>query len=191
MAGKDQYSTNLGLSLLSEVDQSKYPSIYLECARIRNALKVLQGALDQYTGALAEDSSARSSVAASISVRTQNISRFYVYATVDLVIGNVVNLFDRGSAITGARLASCNSASTYAQAICSIAATAGNYAEVILLGILPSYTGLTPGQRYWLSTTGNLQASAPSTAGQIVQPCAYAVTSTDLYFNPTLHFTQL
>ena len=47
------YNTNLGLSALPEIDQKKDPEIYAELLRIRNALKVLQGAIDILSGGAA------------------------------------------------------------------------------------------------------------------------------------------
>ena len=47
------YNTNLGLSALPEIDQKKNPEIYAELLRIRNALKVLQGAVDILSGGAA------------------------------------------------------------------------------------------------------------------------------------------
>lgn len=45
------FSTNTGLSALPEYEQEKDPSLYAELVRIRNALRVLQGAIDGLGGA--------------------------------------------------------------------------------------------------------------------------------------------
>lgn len=45
------FSTNTGLSALPEYDQSKDPALYAELLRLRNALQVLQSAIDGLGGA--------------------------------------------------------------------------------------------------------------------------------------------
>lgn len=45
------FSTNIGLSALPEYEQAKDPAAYAEFLRIRNALQVLQGAIDGLGGA--------------------------------------------------------------------------------------------------------------------------------------------
>lgn len=44
------FSTNVGLSALPEYPQNKDPELYAELVRLRNAIKVLQGALDGTPG---------------------------------------------------------------------------------------------------------------------------------------------
>lgn len=44
------FSTNTSLSALPEYDQSRDPQIYAELVRIRNAFRVLQGAIDGISG---------------------------------------------------------------------------------------------------------------------------------------------
>lgn len=44
------FSTNTGLSALPEYDQARDPQVYAELVRIRNAFRVLQGAIDGISG---------------------------------------------------------------------------------------------------------------------------------------------
>lgn len=49
----NDFHTNLGLSTLPEFDQHKYPELYAELLRIRNALVILQGVVDILAGGTA------------------------------------------------------------------------------------------------------------------------------------------
>lgn len=69
---------------------------------------------------------------------------------------------------------------------------AGGYGEVICLGITESLSALVPGTLYYLSTTsGQITATKPSAAGNLVQAVGYAITSSSLVFNPSSNWTQL
>lgn len=63
--------------------------------------------------------------------------------------------------------------------------------EVLLQGIL-NLAGLTPGAVYYLGlVNGTITATKPVTAGNIVQPVGFALTATQLFFSPSLLWTQL
>lgn len=47
------FATNIALSALPEIDQHKYPEIYAELVRMRNALHTLQGVIDILAGGTA------------------------------------------------------------------------------------------------------------------------------------------
>jgi predicted RecA/RadA family phage recombinase len=188
MAAKDQYSTNLGLSILPEIDQAQYPGIYLECFRLRNALRILQSTLDTYTGALSEDSKYWDQVQPTSSSRVQNISKVYAITSESINPGNVVNFYSNSGVLT-ARKANATDITKPARAYCSSpsAVSSGAYGEFVLLGMCPYITGLTPGAPYYLSATaGLITATAPSGSGNAVQPIGYAINSSNLWFNPSL-----
>lgn len=44
------FETNLGLTSLPELDQKKYPEVYAELLRLRNAIRVLQSVVDLLAG---------------------------------------------------------------------------------------------------------------------------------------------
>lgn len=59
-------------------------------------------------------------------------------------------------------------------------------------GIIEALTGLVPGAIYYLSTVGGgITVTKPAAVGNIVQPVGFALSPTELYFNPTLLYTQL
>jgi hypothetical protein len=193
MAAKDQYSTNLGLSILPEIDQKQHPQIYLEFLRMRNALRALQGALDTYTGALSEDPTYWNQTQAYNTTRVQNISRIYAIAGEAISLSQQVNFYNNSGVLT-ARKANATDNTKPARAFCSVPAgvAAGAYGEFILLGVNPYYSGLTPGATYYLHTTsGQITSVAPVTVGNIVQEIGWAIDSNNLWFNPVLNWKQL
>lgn len=190
MAGKDQYSTNLGLSVLPEIDQKQHPQIFLELSRIRTALKSLQGALDTYTGALGEDPKYWDQARVSDTTRIQNISRVYAVAGEDISLAQMVTFTNVAGVIT-AFLANATNATKPTRAFCSVPSgvLSGAFGEFIICGVNPYYSGLTPAATYYLHTTsGQISTTAPATVGNIVQEIGYALSSTSLWFNPVLNW---
>jgi hypothetical protein len=181
MASDQQFSTNLGLGALPEIDQRKNPDIYNDLLRIRNALKTLQFSLDQYTGAISEDSAYWKNIQSQNSVRTQNISKVYAVSSDTIAVGQIVELYNNAGVLT-ARLSNVGTP-RYARAFCSTlgGATPGAVSEFSLLGVNQFFSGLTPGAIYYLSgTPGAIQAGATA------QRVGFALTAQNLFFNPTL-----
>ncbi len=56
-------------------------------------------------------------------------------------------------------------------------------------GVMPSQTGLTPGNNYFLTTTPGLAGAAPSTAGNVLHRIGVAASSTEIVFAPTIPIT--
>jgi len=184
-------STNLGIGPTPEFSQEKHPDIWADSQRIRNAIGILQSALDSYTGALSEDKNYWSEVSPATSVRIQNISRVYAKAGETIAAGATVNFYNVSGALT-ARLANATNNTKPCHAYALAAVNSGDYGEFILGGILSQFSGLTPGTMYYLATSsGNYVNTAPSTAGNIVQQVGYVLTSTTFYFNPVLNWKQL
>lgn len=182
------YSTNLGLSELPEIDQKKYPGIFQDLVRIRIAIRGLQSALDIYTGALPEDKQYWPSVGVTDYLRLQNISRIHCEVSEDISAGHAVTFFDFGGKLAAKR-ADSNTINNPCRGFCSAkgGVLAGSYGEFVLLGVNPFYSGLTPGQEYYLSLTPGLITSVmPTTMGNIQQKIGYALSSTALWFNPSI-----
>jgi len=190
MALPNQFSTNLGLSVQPEIPQQKYPEIYQEFFRIRNALKILQSALDTYTGALSEDPAYWNQTTASQFARLQNISKVYAQATEDLSLGQYVQIYDVAG-VRSARKANATDTTKPCRAYCSVVGgvLAGNYGEFILAGVHPYNAGLTAGVTYYLATTSGLITSvAPATSGNIQQPVGFGLDANNMWFMPTLNW---
>lgn len=174
------YSTNLGLSIIPEADESANPALYLESMKLRGAISILQGALDNLTGAIGEDPSAWASVTADAWMRLQNLSRVYVKATEAIALGAVVNFYNNGGTLAARN---ANAATPqYARAYSTGAVAANAVGEFQCMGAV-TITGLTPGQTYYLSNTPGIISSAVGTNTQVV---GYALTSTKLMFLPTI-----
>ena len=61
----------------------------------------------------------------------------------------------------------------------------GDTVTVFFIGILSGLSGLTIGADYFLSTTpGGITTAAPSTTGGWDQIVGWAITTTDLFFQP-------
>lgn len=188
---KDQYSTNLGLSDIPEFDSNKYPELWSDALRVRNALRVLQGTLDIYTGALSEDPQYWNVTPARLSARVQNISRVYAQAATNISVAQVVLLYGIGSQLT-AQKANASDNTKPCRAFCSSPAgvLSGAFGEFTLLGVNPYYGGLTVGKLYYLNTVdGQITSIIPTTSGNIVQPVGYALSATELWFTPSLTYT--
>jgi hypothetical protein len=191
MSSKQQYSTDLGLSLTPELQESKNPGVYGEMIRMRNALRILQGALDLYTGALSPDSTLWSVTSVTSYLRTENISRVYFQTTEAISVGQAVNIYS-SAGVTYARLANATNNTKPCRAYATTNIASGDFGEFILLGAHPLITGVTGGTDYYLSTTGGaLTATPPAAVGNIVQKVGWGLNSTTLYFNPSLTWVQL
>lgn len=190
---KNQASFNLGLTAQPEVNQKKYGDLYGEFLRLHNAIELVQQALDIYTGALSEDPQYWSSSKATSVARVQNISKVYAQATENISLAQVVHFQNSAGALT-ARKADATDATKLCRAFCTTSGgvLSGAYGEFVLLGVNPYYSGLTPGTPYYLTTAaGQISATAPAVVGNVVQPVGYALSPTDLWFIPSLNFTQL
>ena len=181
MASDQQFSTNLNLSALPEIDGKKYPDIYTDLLRLRNALKNLQFSLDQNTGAISQDPQYWASLKTQDTVKFQNLGRVYAVASQAIAVGQMTELYNVTGVLT-ARLANVTTPQ-YAKAFCSTlnGATVGAVAEFTLLGVNQFFSGLTPGATYYLSATpGSIQAGATA------QPVGFALSTQNLFFNPRI-----
>ena len=160
------------------------PKFFAEFARIYNAVRNIQIAVDSYTGALAADPENYSQTPPTATILLQNTNRLYVKFSENVSYGQMVNLHNVAG-VLNARLAKASTGGFQAHAWCStvVGVTAGNYAEVMLGGLCTAISGLTPAQTYYLGNTAG--TIAPST-GTVTQILGYALTANNLYFKPTL-----
>jgi hypothetical protein len=183
-----EYSTNLNLSALPELDQKKDPAAYAEFLRMHGALKTLQGALDFYTGALSTEVTYRNQTAPTSSIRVQSISRIYAEATEIITYGAIVNIYDAGG--LKCRNANATAVGKLCRAYCNDSAGVGigDFAELVLLGMLP-IVGAIPGQDYYMSiTSGIISATPPGVAGNVVQRIGFGLDANSIWFNPSLEW---
>ena len=62
--------------------------------------------------------------------------------------------------------------------------SADGTATVYLFGKLTGLSGMTPGAKQFLSTSGARTETAPSTGGYIVQEVGIALSATEMKFEP-------
>ena len=177
-----RFSTNLGLSLFPEIDQAKYGSIFSDSLRIRQALQIIQTALDKYTGAIGPDSSTWSAIDPAAYLLTGRITRFYAFATEAIAQGAMVNFYNNAGAL-GARNASATAAGKATRAFANSAISANSWGEFILGGYNPYISGLTPGTLYYMSNTSG---AISTTAGTVSQKIGIALSANKLLFTPEL-----
>lgn len=111
-----------------------------------------------------------------------NQARFYVEASESISYGQMVNLHASGGQLF-ARKANATNNTKPVDGFCNTqdGVSVGETAEVILRLGLATYSGLTPGARYYLSTTGGqVTTTAPVAAGNIEQYLGIALTSSTL-----------
>ena len=179
------FSTNLGLGVLPEFSQAQDPAIFSDSVRVRNALRVLQGTLDERTG---YTSPADMSTAGATYITQQNYARIYVKTSQDFLAGEMARFYNNAGVINADR-AYANAAGHSAKALATKAIAAGAYGEFLLEGMYYGFTGLTPGVTYYLADTsgGFPRAGRIDTAtGTVTRIVGFAVTSTSLYFRPNL-----
>lgn len=119
------------------------------------------------------------------SILASNMNRLYIQASETIAYGDIISLTNVAGDLR-CRLANATNNSRPADGFCSTGAgiTIGAVGEVILAhGILPA-SGLTPAQRYFLSTTNGIMSTVPAVAaGNIEQYLGVAISATELYFN--------
>jgi hypothetical protein len=107
-----------------------------------------------------------------------------VPASEALAAGDLVNLWTDTGAVK-ARKADATTSGKEAVGFVLAAVESAAEATVYFDGTIAGLTGLTPGARYYLSTTaGTPVTTAPSTAGNVVQEVGYALSATSLTFEP-------
>ena len=182
---KAGYSTNLGLGPLPEFSQANSPDIFADGVRVRNALRVLQAALDEKTG---EISPSDFSTGGTLGVTIQNYTKVYAKATDNMVRGHIVTLYSSGGVLS-ARKAYASVPGHRAMAFCNTDVAAGQYAEFILEGMCYYVGPLVIGATYYLANATSPPVDAgliSSVAGGIPQRLGFALGNQALYFRPDL-----
>ena len=174
-------SINSGLPNIPEPPD---PAFFAEFAKLYNAIRNIQIAIDTYTGALAQESQYFSQVTPTDTIRSQNMVRLYVKLGVAIAYGQTVHLYNNAGVLT-AELATAVSSAKPCHGWCSTVGggIAGGYAEVMLGGLCTAISGLTPGATYYqANTAGNIA----NTAGTFSQKIGFALGASLLYMNPDL-----
>lgn len=118
-------------------------------------------------------------------ILASNHNRLYVKAGEALAYGDIINLYNNAGVLTARKADATTNAKPADGFNNTPAALAiGEVGEFILAhGLLPA-SGLTIGQRYFLSTTPGVMATTPAVAaGNIEQYLGVALSSEALFFN--------
>lgn len=167
------------------------PQVYDDFLKLHRAVKNLADGVSRYAGVDAPTPDTWPYLLYQDTILTQNHTRIYPVADVNITAGQLVNLYNNAGVLR-ARLASANSASTMAHGIAMQSVTAGNQFEMYWLrGLVNTIGGMTVGTLYWLSpTSGAVQNIAPNVAGTIQQAIGVAVQSALMIMDIPLYYKQ-
>ena len=111
-------------------------------------------------------------------------TEYIVQASEDLTAGDFVNLFDDGGTIK-ARKASATTSGKEAVGFVLKSAVLGTIVPIQMAGVNDQLTGLSTGDRYYLSALGGETTSTPpSTSGNVVQYVGNAISASRIVFVP-------
>lgn len=119
------------------------------------------------------------------SILQQNMGRFYVTASEPILFGAMISLWN-DAGVLKARNANATNNTKPADGYCSVIAgiNTGEVGEVILGGGVAAIASITPGTRYYLSTTNGLITNVPPVAaGNIEQYIGIGIESNFIYVN--------
>lgn len=107
-----------------------------------------------------------------------------ITASESLSAGDLVNLWNDGGTVKCRKADASNARQAHGFVLSPVSANAS--ATVYFEGTVTGLTGLVAGARYCLSATtpGGVTTTIPTTAGQIYQPIGYAISTTELTFEP-------
>ena len=166
-----KYSINTGLPAAPLTDD---PKLFNALVPVYNAIRNTLAATDAYTGTIGLEQDFWPQGGVSRCSDGLN-SKIYLEAGENLAVGNLIGIFSNGKAYK-----STSAGTPFCIGFCTTAVSTGQYAEIQLRGIYPTFSSptLTPGNRYYQSATaGVLGASGTQVVG-------FAISDTVLYFNP-------
>lgn len=169
--------------------ETQNPELNGELAKVYNALRNLQIAITKYAGIGQAEQSTWSMLTPLDTIQTQNLARVYVKASENIPLGNTISFFDAGGGVLNVKRANATSGSIApAHGFCSTLGgiTAGQYGEVMLLGLCPYIGGLAIGQTYYQSTTPGIITNVKPTAPNLGETIGYAIGGALLMFQPIL-----
>lgn len=105
-----------------------------------------------------------------------------------LTAGNWVNVYNNAG-VTTVRKADATTAGKECNGFVLAAISNGSTGTVYLSGTNNQVTGKTIGRLFLSTTAGGDSASAPSSSGNVVQELGYAISATEVAFQPKLAIT--
>lgn len=178
---------------LSQTPEDVPKELFNPFFRVYNAIQSLAAALSKYAGVDQEPTDYWGQLTVDDSIFAGNMNRWYVKANENIGYGSVVSaIFTAGT--LQVRNANATDNTRPACGICNTVGgvIAGNFCEVLLgTGMSAGIAGMTPGTRYFLSTTNGLITNvAPVAAGNIEQVVGLALAANRILMNLNFAWVQ-
>jgi len=184
-------SSKIILGLPSLPSDSLPKELWDDFKIVYNAIRNLAEGVSVYAGVDDVDPSEWADSPFRDTILTANLTRMYPIATVPIIAGQIVNLFDNAGSID-ARLASASSALTLAHGVAMTSAAAGQRIHMQWLrSYINNIGGMVPGILYWLSPTpGAIQNIPPTVVGTIRQPIGLSIGAAEMLMEIPLQYFQ-
>mgnify|MGYP001636526236 CR=1 FL=1 len=101
-----------------------------------------------------------------------------------LAAGALINVFDDGGTISVRNADATGGIAKQCSGFVKDAYSVGDPATVFFEGINPALSGLTPGRVYLSATAGQVTMAPPSGVGVLSQQVGWAISATELSFEP-------
>lgn len=151
-----------------------------------DAVFQIQLALVNFVGIASQPKATWSELIAAQTVFAQNGHRTYLQAAEAISTAAMVNVFNSGGTAK-VQLATATGLLKPCHGYCNVAGggALGDFLEIIMFkGLCTLFSGLTPGQEYYLSTVaGSIQAAPVVSAGNTEQFLGVALDANSLFFN--------
>jgi hypothetical protein len=108
--------------------------------------------------------------------------------------GDLCYISGDSSGVPQVTLADADAEASASKALVVIHETIGNGSDgdAALFGVVTGFTGLTAGAIQYVHTTaGDFTETAPSGSADIVRVCGYAISTTEIFFNPGGSFVEI
>lgn len=181
-----EFSFNVGIS--ANPGSVEDAAVEQELYKLYTAINALAYNLDLYTGMAPVIQADAPYANPALTSRLAAIGTMYleVAAASGVIIGDLLHVNNSSKVV----LAQSNAGhSLRCQLVALTVAGLGEFVKCTHGGVIDGYVGLTPGNYYYLSTTaGAVAAAAPGSGSKTVQLVGWALTSTKLFFNPSIEY---
>lgn len=184
------WTVNSGINTyLEQAPQTQNPELNAELSKVYNAIRNLQIAITDYAGVGQREITTWNDSPPAQTVMLQNLTRVYVQASENIPLGNTISFHDGGGGALRAKRANASSGSIApAHGFCTTLGgiTAGQFGEVMIMGLCPYIAGLAIGQTYYQSTTPGIITNLKPATPNLQQPVGFGMGGALLWFQPTV-----
>lgn len=160
---------------------------------VLNGINNLLREIERFTGMTQKDISLWNSILPSDTLLAHNLRRLYVTAFENLIFGDIINLFNDAGNLKARKANAAAGLVKPADGFCSTTTgiLAGSRGEVILYSGINIITGVSRGDRIFLSTSpGQATIVAPVGAGQLEQFLGIGVDTNIVFMNMAGKYLQ-